>query len=278
MIKHLAVVGLLVASSTSASHAAVVLVDRALPASTHVNNLSSPGRANIGWGNVDGFMNGDSFVSGGWMIESMSVWIVGSAQGFSGFSLFGGVQGTYGNLLPLLSTSFVAVEDHYDTEKAADPCNVEGVGVSYQDGGLGCLPITRVTFTMEPFHVASGDVFDFAIDAVPSSASSCNIYTGTVSGCLFVHATHEALSGVVQAGSDGQYRRFDGFGVLSPVSVDSSLNGWNKTSDINVLVRGTVSGTPPGAVVTPEPQACGMVSMGVIVMVIVSLRKARLSR
>jgi len=256
--------------------AAVILVDRALPMSTHVNNISAPGRSNISWGNIDGFINGDSFTTGDWIIESLSVWIVGSAYDFSGMSLYGGVRGTYGHMPPLLSTEFSVSTDYYLQEKVLDPCNAVGIGVSYQDGGLGCLPITRVTFVLEPFRVVAGAVFDFAIDAVPSSPSSCSIVSGDVSGCLFIHASHEALAGNVQSGSDGRYRQFDTFGVLEPVSINSSGNGWDKDSDINVLVLGTVSGATSGFVGTPEPLTVETFIVGVSALVCLGYRRRRL--
>ncbi len=73
-------------SITTAS-AATIFVDRGLPNSTNVNVAAGANRSNISWGNVDGFINGDSFVaSSTWSIEQITFWIVGSNLNYSNFT------------------------------------------------------------------------------------------------------------------------------------------------------------------------------------------------
>lgn len=245
--------------------AETILIDRGLPSSTNVNNLSAPARSNVSWGNSFGFLNGDSFVTGDWTLDGLSLWIVGLPGAFDNMTLFGGVRGTYGNMLPVLSTFYVFQEDYYQQPKPPDPCSVSGVGVRYQDSGLGCLPITRITFRIAPMSVSAGSVFDFAIDAMPRVPSSCSLSSGSFGGCLFIHATNAPLAGTAQTGSDDLYRQFDGLGVLNPTDIDSRLNGWDKSSDINIVVTGTVSGATSSsgpATPTPEPSTLMLIVVG----------------
>jgi hypothetical protein len=110
----------------SATHAsAIILVDRGLPASTNVNIAAGANRSNIDWANItigsDRFINGDSFVTGNWIIDAITVWAVGpSTTAFSNYQLYTSING--GTFAPLAAVPAV-------TTPAYQPA-----GVTFQNG------------------------------------------------------------------------------------------------------------------------------------------------
>src|SRR5260221_4325928 len=183
-------------SITTAS-AATIFVDRGLPNSTNVNVAAGANRSNISWGNVDGFINGDSFVaSSTWSIEQITFWIVGSNVNYSNFQLFGGIENAnnFNGATPL-GASVAFSSAYYQPAVSGQTCNVVGLGVLYEGPTTGCNPMTKVTFTLtSPITLPNGTIYDVAINATPNNAATC-VSGGDTSGCLYVHGSNAALSG-----------------------------------------------------------------------------------
>lgn len=234
-----------------------LLFNRGLPSSVNANSNVSANRSNVDWGNVDGFINGDDFTaSDNWHVSSISVWMVGNPADFgaASFTLYGGVAGgsTFGAINVALPT---IAQVYYQPANAAVNCNTAS-GVSYQgfSSSTNCSPIYQLDFAVN-LNLASGTVFNFAPDASPNSASTC-VDGGDTSGCFYVHATNALLAGTFQEGSDNKYINFDSTNTVDgdPEVRDSNGNGWDKSSDINVQVYGTV---------VPEPSTAALIVVGI---------------
>jgi hypothetical protein len=239
----------LLGSATQSS--AAILVNRALPSSANVNLAAGANRSNVNWANItsggDRFINGDSFVTGDWIIDAITVWAVGiSDTAFSNYRLYTSLNnGTFAPLgvAPTVST-----------------VTYQPAGSSYQNSDGSFYPIIQLRFSGLNLAVNPGDLFYFAPDADGGGTCTDN----DVSGCFFVHATNLALAGVPQDQSNNEYINF----LLSvangdPLACDSGAapapglcdGGWDKSSDINVLVEGTDLGIP-------EPSTVGLMTIG----------------
>jgi hypothetical protein len=225
--------------------AASLLFDRGLPAA----NLNAPAgadRSNVTWwsSNTGGDFVGDDFSIGTagelYVIDSLTVW---GAQydplsdDISNITLWFGKQGTQ---LSAVSTGNVTGNSNSNPD-------ISHSFVTYADGTTSTyfatnagfpFPIAQTTFSNLNLTVDGGDIYDFGIAAEGNFG-------------WFGHASNAALGGVAAAGADGLYRVFDSTGVFQG-SIDSSLVGWDKSSDINVQIRGQA---------IPEPASLGIFGM-----------------
>jgi hypothetical protein len=239
----------------SATHAsAIILIDRGLPASTNVNIDAGANRSNIDWANItigsDRFINGDSFVAGNWIIDAITVWAVGSSStAFTDYQLYTSVNG--GTFAPLAAVPTVTTTTY------------QPAGVSFQNGDGSFYPIIQLRFSGLNLSVNAGDLFYFAPDA--SGGGTCT--EADPSGCFFVHATNAGLADAIQEQSNDRYINF----LLSvangdplecdsgaPISSGTCDGGWDKSSDINVLVEGRLADSND----IPEPTTVVLMTLG----------------
>ena len=278
---------------SSLSLATPILFNRGLPDTTNTNDGAS--RSNVDWVNQlggvagGGFINGDNFnlgfsATGVWFVDTISVWVVLNVPGdlplseFSDFKLYGGLESDPGSF-GLISTGFSTSIDRY-TPSAGGPCDVASSGEDYLSRtGPICLPIYKITFFVN--LAIPGPVFgvnyDFAADG-----------TGIGGNLFYSHATNAALAGTAQPGSDGQYLNWDTLAFAAgPVGVNSDslcgtaghgpdprptggiCAGWDKQSDINVVVTGAQEAP------TPEPSSIGMLGAGLVAVLAMIRRRRR---
>ncbi len=246
----LCVVGL-----ASATAQAAILVDRGLP-TEYLNNSAGNNRSNVTWQSTnDGGFIGDDFVIGTvgqtYLVDSLTVW---GAQynplsdDVNNISLY---LGKAGGMLNVISTGSV-------TGNTDSNPNISHTYVTYSDGttyeGNGNIfyPICQTTFSGLDFVVQGGVDYYFGV-------------LGTGPGGWWAHASNAALSGSPQQGSDNKYLEFNtddlNTGDSDSVIVwDSNGNGWDKSSDINVVVTGSQVPEPATIIVW---SLLGLVGYGV---------------
>lgn len=221
---------------TSTAMASTLLVDRGLP-TTNLNNSAGASRSNVAWtfgGNdpADYWMAGDTFKntsSTTWKIDTVRMWTVEPT--ITGASLWGGLDGS---AIAVVAGSGVIV-----------PTTYVG-GANYQGSSGRFRDMQQVDFNVN-ITLTAGQTYDFFLAG-----------TGGTYGAPFSHASNAALSGSPQDGADGSmlYANVVG-GVFDLTSVgawDSSVPGWgwDKSSDINVQVFGSV---------VPEPASLALLGI-----------------
>ena len=258
---------------------------------TYVNGINLPepnNRSNVDWGSgpdsTSGYdIVGDSFsFAGGASIGSITVYEVanttcannaacqtppaGSAptSEFSSINLFtslysGGSDLTTLNEVPssnLVGGTYSSVQTFYPT------------GVSYE-GSTGLYhPIYALTFTfINPLIATAGVQEAFAVDGIASSTSNSGTNT------LFLAAVNAPLavaSGAIENGADGEYIYYNmanqtatstinpaGFPFFCDSGNAAECGGWDKSSDINVQINGTL---------LPEPGTVVLSLLGILAM------------
>jgi len=217
----------LVATSVSA---APVVFDRGLP-DENLNNAAGSSRSNVSW-YVPGEIVGDNFSVGvagqQYRIDTLRVW------GAQVDPLDGDLDniwlylGREGGALGLVATGSV-------TGNTNSNPNITHAAVTYPDGttyyeGNGGVhyAIMATTFSGLDFLIDGGTLYDFAV-------------RGDGFG-WFSHASNAALSGTRQDGADDRYFSFDPTDWSRTVRnsyVSDGGYGWDKSSDINVLITAT---------------------------------------
>jgi hypothetical protein len=127
--------------------------------------------------------------------------------------------------------------------------------VTYQLGGetyinLGGTPFSIYALTFSGLNWAvNAGTYGFAVDATPVGGGST----------LPLHASNAAVAGTPQDGADGffRYYLFSGGAATFDSFCDTGDNitcgGWDKSSDINVVVEGST---------VPEPGTMSLLLMG----------------
>ena len=214
------------------AYADTILVDRGLPVA-NLNNIAGGSRSNVAWtegGYVSGdyWLIGDTFTntsSQDWNINNIELWTVGQT---STATLWGGVDG-----FPIGVVSNAG---------SITPTTYAG-GISYQGTSGAFTTLNQIDFSTN-FTLGAGQTYEFFFDG-----------TGGAYVVPFVSASNAALSGSPQDGADDSMLEAHilGGSVDSTDAWTSNGNGWDKASDVNVVVRGTP---------VPEPETYAMMLTG----------------
>ena len=209
---------LVVAGATSMTFADF-LVDRGLP-TANLNNVAGADRSNVAWADPP-LLEGDKFTLpaalDSYHIDTIRVWVVGKGtfeQMFSDMSLYLNQGPSASGTLESTSSSFVATPVTY-----AD-------GSAYQATTGSFRNIYQVDFAVD-ITAPGGTTFNFAVNATMADPTNYPY--------LFLHASNAALSGSPQDGADNVMSEWNADGSFNN-TWDSSGNGWDKSSDINVQV------------------------------------------
>ena len=189
-----------------------------------------------GYDPADYWLVGDTFQnnsSSTWYIDGISLWTVGSS---ATETLWGGIGSSVGVVAPSGVKSLATY---------ADTSTYQGYSNNYS-------AMYRVDFSVN-ITLAPGQTYNFFLDG-----------NGGSNVVPFAHASNAALSGSTQQGSDDQmlYGRIVG-GLYVPADAGSwtSLgDGWDKASDVNVLVTGTV----PDGGTTMTLLGCALAGLGAL--------------
>jgi hypothetical protein len=234
------------AASTSLG---AILVDRGLP-TINLNNAAGANRSNVTWASESstGF-TGDDFMIGtigqSYVIDSITVW---GAQynplslDIDNIWLYMGKAGV-GNSLALVSSGSVAGNTNSNSNITHAYVNYPSPGdpLGYQGNSGGYYPICQTTFSGLNYAVDGGVKYNFGVKGDK--------------WLWWNHASNAGLSGSPQDGADGKYLTFDTADLSSAIVTDSNGNGWDKSSDINVLVTGV-----------PEPATMLLVGLGAVLL------------
>lgn len=214
----------LLASAAAQSSYAGLLIDRGLP-TANLNNVSGANRSNVAWAfapDTSGtWVVGDTFTNSSalaYHIDTIRVWTTGKFDAAS-LKLLGGLNG---GPINTVSSSVLATPTTY------------AGGQSYQTTSGGWSQITQLDFSVSGLTLGAGQTYDFFLAGMQDSGTPY----------VFTHASNAALSGSPQQGADNKMLA----GILSGGSVtaietwDSGAvgGGWDKSSDLNVQVFGTV--------------------------------------
>jgi PEP-CTERM motif len=247
---------LLGAALAGLAHAGLIF-DRGLPNDSSVNNAAGASRSNVSWQSGFSFddlyyLVGDDFsFSGDGVVDSITVYEVANNPVDSGVSSLPGDEFAnltlyYGPVASLDQSSST-----YDGQLVTYPSGA----VTYQGFGGAFYDIYAITFSGLNFNVTSGTLYGFALDGTPSDQND-----GT--NTLLLHASNAALSGTPQQGADNLFRYYTLLGGIATFDSfcdtgdEETCGGWDKSSDINVQINGTIQSA------VPEPSSLGLMAFG----------------
>jgi hypothetical protein len=233
--------------ATPSARADTILFDRGLP-TTNLNNAAGADRSNVAWGEpASGEASpptasiGENFtLSQGATIDSLTVWVIdNSATAPSAFQLWLGADASPG----AGSTASVS-------EIATSPTSVTSVtysgGSTYQGTSGNFSNIYEVEFSGLGLTESAG-TYAFSV--------SGDTETGMLTP--FLSASNAALGGAYQIAGDGYVYAFDSSGDMDTANGYpwGDIAGWDKTSDIDVVVAGTP---------VPEPASLSLFGVALI--------------
>lgn len=225
--------------------AAPLLFDRGLP-SINLNNAAGSQRSNVTWAAGGTEFTGDDFRIGmageKYVIDTITVW---GAQ-FDPLSLdvanIALYLGRAGETLSLVSEGAVSGNANSNPNITHSFVTyADGVTATYEGWGGGVYGIAQTVFSNLNLVIDGGVTYYFGVDGDQYEWWS--------------HASNADLSGTTQQGADGKYLVFDKNDLGAVLVVDSTGNGWDKSSDINVRITGEA---------VPEPATLALASMALL--------------
>ena len=235
-----------------------LIVDRGLP-DDNLNNAAGSDRSNVAWDFGGDYASGDDFTLPdtpkyhAWEIEKITTWAIAGEPGstfllgdrYDEISLFLGLAGPDGTEIPLVLNANLTGNDTDNDDVTITP-------VTYADGS------DYQGSSGNPIQIWQIDWFNVGIFGAGQYMFSTE-GAGANDPYFFNHASNAALSGTPQEGADDRYRWFSGTATDTALAfggfVDSDGYGWDKSSDINIQVYGTLK-------YVPEPATLALFALG----------------
>ena len=222
-----------------AATASPILFDRGLP-TANLNHAAGANRSNVAWGDAGTTVSiGDNFsLAYSSVIDQVRVWVVSRTQAAPAANAFtlslGNDAGAASTVSPVASSTSVTSTTYSG-------------GSSYQATNGDFIYMFQIDFAGLSLAVGPG-TFAFSISGPPGAAGLST---------PFLHASNGPLSGSTQTGSDSIMYGFTALGAMDIANgwpFNSFGNGWDKSSDFNVQVYGTV----------PEPSTFALIAMALL--------------
>lgn len=230
---------------------AATVTDRGLP-DQNLNNIAGADRSNVAWSFGTDWMTGDDFTVGAdgetWVVTQITTWQVAGDPGaiefgdrYSDASLYVGPADPGG--VSLVATGAIAVGSSVNSNPdiTHEEVTYDDIDQPNYDSFGNSRQVWETTFTGLSIAVDGGVKYNFAVDGNVTSPSFN----------WFNHASNAALSGTPQEGADDLYLAWDKAALFAaPFACDSgdatNCGGWDKSSDINVLVTAVQVATEGG--------------------------------
>ncbi|XQW84213.1 PEP-CTERM sorting domain-containing protein [Thalassotalea piscium] len=255
-----AAAALLAMSSFANTANASLLLDRGLP-TDNLNNASGDNRSNVSWewGDVNTFA-GDTFTVSGtdsWKVDTITTWVTGSKEQnfwlgdkYGSLELFFGEFGS--DLTQLLTGNFV------ENTNTTDNSNITITKVNYANGDLyqgssgSMISLYQIDWAVD-LTLEAGKEYAFGADGQGRNDEQF----------WFNLASNAALSGSPQEGADDLVHAWENGSYLGSWDTNSSSlagtaynGGWDKSSDINVQLHGSVD--------VPEPSTLAIFALALV--------------
>lgn len=242
-------------AALSSVASAVVLVDRGLP-TANLNNVAGANRSNVAWGDFNGWFTGDDFklptAAPAYSITGIRTWLVtlddfnaspqkSFSELISSLTLWLGPAGA-SNDLAATGYTFTATRVTYDGS------------TTYQGGGGALRSLWQIDWNTAGLVLAGGATYNFGVSGLRTDGSTT----------IFNHASNAALGGVPADGADNLFKRWQPDGTFgNSWNSGAPGGGWDKSSDVNVVVTG---------VPVPEPAT---IALGLGGLAVALRRRAR---
>jgi len=237
----LKIAGWLVLASGAWAADSILVVDRGLPSSANLNNVSGAARSNVRWASGDSGFLGDHFTLGApgekWVIDSIRTWAVPGLEEvdpdhlgdfYEDVRLYFGVSSR--GLTPVASTLLSPGNDESSNPNVRIT-EASRAGATLYDNFGKFLRVWQVDFSGLNLSVDGGVNYSFGVWGMGRE-----IPGGNGKGYMwFNHASNAPLSAARQDGADGVMLLFDASGRAAGEFTGQG-NGWDKSSDINVQV------------------------------------------
>lgn len=226
------------------AQAQTLLIDRGLP-TANLNNAAGADRSNVAWSDATYLVGDSAQISSDTTLTKLRLWTIQSTT--TAFDYF--------NPASYQLFTGVGPSDYSTTNLTATAAALTITSVTYSGGSTyetpsGFRPLLQLDFTLN-LNVAAGEIFFFSLGGTSAFTPS-------------LHASNAALSGSPQQEADDFIILWDKSDFSNWGGIQTGGSAWDKNSDINAQIWGTV---------VPEPSTYGMIGAAVLAGLVILRRR-----